>query len=83
VVVFAVNRHQSEDLELTIGLRAFPDHQLVEHLVLDGDLRATNTQEQPDAVSPRTAEPASRDGAELLVGLTPVSWNVLRLQPAR
>lgn len=82
VVVFAVNRHQTDDLILTIGVRAFPDHQLVEHLVLDGDLRATNTEQAPDRVVPRNAVVAQRTGDALTIALPPVSWNVLRLHPS-
>jgi alpha-L-arabinofuranosidase len=67
--VFAVNRG-AEPLALDIVLRDAARGELVEHLVLTGDLGATNTADAPDTIAPRAV-----DGAEL----PPRSWNVLRL----
>jgi alpha-L-arabinofuranosidase len=83
LTVFAVNRHQSEDVELTVDLRAFPGYVPVEHSVLsDPDIRATNTQEAPDRVRPREAEAAAVTDGRLAAQLPPVSWNVIRLRRA-
>lgn len=83
VVVFAVNRSTEEDLELRLGVRAFPDHRVVEHLVLaDDDLAAVNTVDRQDRVVPRRVDQALQDGDGLRVRLAPVSWNVMRLQPS-
>jgi alpha-N-arabinofuranosidase len=80
VVVFTVNRHTTDDVRATIGLRAFPKHEVLEHLVLaDSDIRATNTQAQPDRVTPRSVDGGQRDGDDVQVVFPPVSWNVIRL----
>jgi len=79
-VVFAVNRHQSEDVALTVDLRAMPEVRRASGTVLtDADLYATNTAEQPDRVTPAANDTITLDGATLRVTLPPVSWNVVRL----
>ena len=83
LVVFAVNRSPQEQVGLSVGLRAFPGHRVVEHLVLaDDDVRAQNTAEQPDRVTPRTLDPPQVDDGAVTAVLPPVSWNVLRLRAA-
>jgi alpha-N-arabinofuranosidase len=80
VVIFAVNRSQEEGVALDVGLRAFPRHRIVEHIVVaDDDVRAANTRDRPDRVAPQRAGGAERDGDAQRVTLPPVSWNVIRL----
>jgi alpha-N-arabinofuranosidase len=80
IVIFVVNRSQAEGVALAIGLRAFSQHRLVEHVVIaDEDFRAVNTQDNPDRVTPRAVGGADQDGDILRVVLPPVSWNVIRL----
>ena len=67
--VFAVNR-APEPLALDLVLRDGEGLQLDEHLVLIGDLAATNTAEAPDTIVPQAIS-----GTDL----PPRSWNVLRL----
>ena len=68
LTVFAVNRSPGT-MPLDLVVRDL-DLAVTEHLVLDGELRASNTAEHPDRVTPRRVE-----GSEL----PPRSWNVLRL----
>jgi alpha-N-arabinofuranosidase len=78
--LFAVNRHLAEPARLSIDLRAFPGYRLVEHLVLaDPDLKATNTEQNPDRVTPQPGSASDTDGTALVVVLPPVSWSVIRL----
>jgi alpha-N-arabinofuranosidase len=78
VTLFAVNR-AAEPLALEARLRELPGAQVAEHVVLDGDLAASNTAEAPDRVRPRTASGAAVEGDVLRAELPPRSWNVLRL----
>jgi alpha-N-arabinofuranosidase len=79
VAVFAVNRREDEPVELLIGHRAFSGYRLVEHLQLaDDDVRAVNTEVQPDRVRPTTSSGHEGDGETTRVRLRPVSWNVIR-----
>jgi alpha-L-arabinofuranosidase len=83
VVVLAVNRSQSEQVELSVDLRAFGNLRVAEATVLaDDDIRAANTAEQPDRVAPREAGDVNLDGGALRVVLPSVSWNVIRLTRA-
>jgi alpha-N-arabinofuranosidase len=80
LTLFAVNRHRSENAQLSVDLRGVTGLGVVEHLVLaDDDPNAANTESQPDRVTPRTADTPSLDDGQLEVTLSPVSWNVIRL----
>ena len=80
VTVFAVNRDLSEDVLLSLDLRSFGDLKLKEHLVLhNDDVKAVNTEENPDNVVPVPAPVAcGEEDGKLQVKLQPISWNVLR-----
>lgn len=83
VVVFAVNRHTDEAVELAIGHRAFAGYDVAEHIVLaDDDVYATNTEEHPGRVSPAHEVGTPSDNGTAHVVLPPVSWNVVRLRAA-
>jgi alpha-N-arabinofuranosidase len=81
LVVMAVNRSVDESVVLSIALRAFATHRVVEHLTLaDPHLDAVNTKNDPLRVVPRPAgDPQYGDGTVEVV-LPAVSWNVIRLQ---
>ena len=77
VTIFAVNRDEKEDLALSLDLRAFPGLTPKEHILLHhDDMKAVNTEENPDNVHP-TAMPLRGDEVELR--LPARSWNVIRL----
>ena len=86
VTVFAVNRSPDGDLDLEVDLRALPGLRVESATTLagpDGDIRATNTAERPDAVRPRANSRARVESGHLTAALPPVSWNVVRLLPDR
>jgi alpha-N-arabinofuranosidase len=84
LTILAVNRHTSDAVELAIDLRAFPGYMPVEHTVLaDPEIRAANTLHHPDRVRPRAAPTGPVTDGYLTVALRPISWNVIRLRPAR
>jgi alpha-N-arabinofuranosidase len=83
LTVFAVNRGQDAPLPLEGDLRAFPELQVVEHLVLEhADPKATNTLERPDEVVPHTGGDAAMRDGRLVATLPKLSWNVIRLARA-
>jgi alpha-N-arabinofuranosidase len=80
LTIFAVNRSLDDTLSLTGDLRAFPNHHVVEHIVLrHPDLKATNTLEHPNQVVPTSNGDATVDGDKLTATLSAASWNVIRL----
>jgi len=80
VTVFAVNRHLTEALPLEIDLRSFGGCALIEHLVLSSeDLKAKNTEQDPNRVVPRANGDASVEGSNVSARLAQASWNVIRL----
>jgi alpha-L-arabinofuranosidase len=84
VSIFALNRHESEVVELSVDLRAFnAELALVEAwTVTDDDLEATNTAAAPDRVTPQSLTEVKIDGGRLTVPLPRVSWTAIRLRPA-
>jgi alpha-N-arabinofuranosidase len=82
LTVFAVNRGDT-DLDLQIDLRGLPGLSGRSHLSLAAgdDPTATNTEAEPDRVTPRQLPTPTTDGGRCSVRLPAVSWNVLRFSP--
>jgi alpha-N-arabinofuranosidase len=80
VTLFAVNRDLEAALPLEGDVRAFPGCRVIEHTTLThDDLKATNTANQPDNVTPRANGDALISDGQLTATLPPASWNVIRL----
>ena len=80
LVVFAVNKDLTEDMEVTCDLRQFADYTVKEHLVLhDEDLKAVNTEENQDRIRPEANGNARLEEGRLTAVLKHKSWNVIRL----
>ena len=80
VTIFAVNRDLKEDVELTADLRAFGNLSFKEHIVLHhDDVKAVNTESDPNQVAPTAGDAAELDGGHMSVRLPALSWNVIRL----
>ncbi|MEV7042342.1 alpha-N-arabinofuranosidase [Amycolatopsis sp. NPDC051061] len=76
-VVFAVNRHRTEPVDLTVAVPGAVS--VTEAWTLhDPDTSATNTAAHPDRVVPRR-HPAELTGGTLRTVLAPVSWTAVRL----
>ncbi|MCH5254148.1 MAG: alpha-N-arabinofuranosidase [Lachnospiraceae bacterium] len=82
LVIFAVNKDLQEDMEVTIDLRQYSDYGIKEHIVLhDQDLKAVNTQEDPNRVVPKKNGCSSVSDGILTAVMKSKSWNVIRLSP--
>jgi alpha-L-arabinofuranosidase len=82
VSVFALNRSQ-QPMQLRANLRGFGPLVIGEARELrHPDLKATNTRESPDEVSPTEHQASSFSGDELTATLKPLSWNVFSLKQA-
>ena len=78
VTIFAVNRRLDEDVVLDCDVRSFGKFTKIEQSVLHhDDLKAVNTEENPDNVSPVQLPDRPVDGSEIV--LRAASWNVIRL----
>lgn len=76
LVVFAVNRHMSEEMDVELSLEGFEIEEVLEHFVLNhDDMKMTNSPEQPENVVPH-AGTATKEK----VTLEPHSYNMLRLK---
>ena len=79
LTIFAVNRDMKDDISLACDLRAFGDLKPVEHIVLHhDDVKAVNTEDDPDQVSPVKARKPKLDGGRASIKLPALSWNVIR-----
>jgi alpha-N-arabinofuranosidase len=80
VVIFAVNRSQTEPLSLDVDLRSLPELTSAAHTCLaDDDADAINTAAAPDRVTPRRLDDPKLDGGRLQAVLPPLSWNMIQL----
>ena len=79
VTVFCVNRDLQEDFKLEIDLRAFGKLRLAEHILLHhDDVKAVNTEENPDNVSPAAGPGGEMDSGRAAIRVPALSWNVIR-----
>ncbi|HSK68358.1 MAG TPA: alpha-L-arabinofuranosidase C-terminal domain-containing protein, partial [Candidatus Limnocylindria bacterium] len=84
LTLFMVNRAMQEDLLLTCDLRAFGDLVPAEHIVLaHPDVKAVNTEANPDNVRPAAGENGTMDGGTFTMRVPKLSWNVVRLAPRK
>ena len=80
LVIFAVNKDLDEDMEVTADLRQYDGYQVKEHIVMhNDDLKAVNTEANPDNVAPKAGGTAKVDSGTLQAVLGKASWNVIRL----
>jgi alpha-N-arabinofuranosidase len=76
---FAVNRSASP-VELDLDVRNFGKVAFNEHIYMaDGDMKAANTEDNPNRVIPRKAEAASVMNGHATTVVPGFSWNVIRL----
>lgn len=79
LTIFAVNRDLTEDIQLTCDLRAFGKLQPAEHLLLHHpDVKAVNTEENPDNVKPVAGQHGKLEGGHFEMRVPRLSWNVIR-----
>ena len=83
LTLLAVNRGRAEPVDLAVDLTGFDGTwRVVDHLqVHEDDPHASNTENEPDRVVPRTGRSQLAD-AVLSVDLPPVSWHRVRLARA-
>jgi len=80
VTIFAVNRSQTDALQLEGDLRPLNGYRVLEHLVLEHeDFRAGNTADAPHNVVPHARGDAQLNDGALQAMLPRLSWNVIRL----
>lgn len=80
LTIFAVNKSLEEDLEVSCDLRQFEGYQVKEHIVLtNDDMKAVNTEADPDNVVPEKSAASKIDGGKLSTVLGKHSWNMIRL----
>lgn len=79
VTIFCVNRHMNEDFGLDCDLRAFGKLKLKFHILLHhDDVKAVNTQENPENVAPVSGPGGIETDFGMTVKVPALSWNVIR-----
>ena len=79
VVVFALNRHLREEMELEVVLRGFgQDRRIVTaQQVSNPNFKAVNTKDEPNNVAPQPIKSIAIDGHMIKAKLPPGSWSVI------
>ena len=84
ITIFAVNRNLTQVLRLEGDTRGFANYRVMEHITLSHpDLKASNTEEEPQQVVPETNGDAKMTSGMLHATLPKASWNVIRMSKAR
>ena len=80
VTLFALNRHLTEPMPLTVTLSGIPATSIRAARTLHHpNLNASNTRDAPDTVRPAPLDGVSIAGGTVRASLPPASWNVVRL----
>lgn len=80
VTLFFVNKDMSEDVEMSVDLRDFGTFTKAEHTLLHhDDVKAVNTEENPNNVAPREGRGGKLDNGRFTIVLPSLSWSVIRL----
>lgn len=81
LILFAVNKDLEESLEVSVELNAFGEYEVEQQSVLNHeDLKAVNTEADPQNVQPKAVSTAKLENGKLTVELEPHSWNTLVLK---
>lgn len=84
LTIFAVNRDLESPLKLNGRLGDFEAYKVVQHITLTHhDVKAVNTETNPDNVVPRNIGNAQQSSSFLTADLPALSWNVIRLAKAK
>lgn len=82
MTVFALNRSDTGDVELSLDLRSFRTLEFAEHTVLHhDDIKAVNTESNPNNVVPNKVGTVRAENGRYSLTLPALSWNVLRFNP--
>lgn len=83
LTIFLLNKDLAESMEITCDLRQFKDYTVKEHILLThADLKAVNTQSQPENVVPVRNENEKIDNGILHAVLQDKSFHVIKLGKA-
>lgn len=81
LTIFAVNRDQEDSLKLSCEMKGFNGYKVIEHIIMEhDDMKAVNTEENPDNVKPHKHGNARMEKEILIAELPGLSWNVIRLK---
>ncbi len=81
ITIFAVNRDMNDSLQIECHLGGYNGYTVIEHIVLEhDDIRAVNSEEYPNSVTPHSRGISSIENNYLLSILPKLSWNTIRLR---
>jgi alpha-N-arabinofuranosidase len=80
LTIFAVNKDLEHPYEVTMDVRQFEGYTVKQHILLThDDVKAVNTEQDPDNVAPVTVNTDTIDAGTLTMHLPARSWQVIRL----
>jgi alpha-N-arabinofuranosidase len=81
VTIFALNRHLEDKMPVDIAMPGFGKLAVVEAVQLSNpDLKAVNTKDDPNRVTPRKLAGVKAGDARVTATLPPASWSMIRLR---
>ncbi len=80
VTLFALNRDLGQAMRMQAEIRGFPGLRVVAAQTMhDADLKAVNTQAEPDRIKPMALEGVVAEGGRVTAELPVASWTMIRL----
>ena len=84
LTIFAVNKDLDNSYQVTMDVRQFEGYAIEQHILLtNDDLKAVNTEQEPDRVKPVCVDTDAIDNGTLTMRFPAKSWNVIRLRPRK
>lgn len=80
LVLFAVNRNQEEEMELTLDLQGYEPEGVVEHKVMISKNPQETNLETHDKIKPEQRDGAKIRGNQVSAVLPRLSWNMVRIR---
>lgn len=80
IVVFAVNRNETEDMKVSIELQGYEPEYVIEHQVMVSDEPEATNRQTHDKIRPEKQEGAEIKGTLLETVLPNLSWNMMRIK---
>lgn len=78
---FVVNKNIDESMEFSCDLRQYEHYKVVKHIVLhNDDVKATNTENNPNNVMPKTKEDTTLESGKLSMILEDKSFHMIQLK---
>lgn len=80
VVIFAINRSEDEEIEVTVDLQGYKIRKIKEHLIMECENKKMTNFEIHNLIEPKECNNTSIKDGVVLMKLNKLSWNIVRIE---